>query len=72
MNNRAEIEKLLIDCGHAINVNNGKCELIEDVLCRTTTLCCEILDQLAAQEQAYSEEMHRQNPTPDRWGKLGF
>ena len=32
---KERINKLLVDCGHAINANNGRCELIEDVLCRT-------------------------------------
>ena len=39
-----DLKKLLIDTGHAINANNGQCELIEDVLCRVTTLICELND----------------------------
>ncbi len=34
-------DKFLVDCGHAINANNGKCGLIEDVLCRATTIVIE-------------------------------
>ncbi len=37
------IEKLLIDAGHAINANDGRCAVIEDVLCRFTTLCTDLL-----------------------------
>ena len=59
MHDKARIEKLMVDCGHAINANNGRCYLIEEVLCRVTTLCVELLNDM--DEQAYSEEMHRQN-----------
>ncbi len=57
---REQIEKLCIDAGHAINANNGRCELIEDVLCRVTTLCCDLLNQMD-EEQAQSEQLHREN-----------
>lgn len=36
------LKKLAADAGHAINANNGKCALIEDVLCRVTTLCVQV------------------------------
>jgi hypothetical protein len=43
MLDRAYLEKLLVDCGHAINANNGRCALIEDVLCRMTSVICALL-----------------------------
>lgn len=39
-------ERLTVLAGHAINANNGRCALIEDALCKTTTLCCAVLDHL--------------------------
>lgn len=45
MINREAVEKLCRDAGHAINANNGRCALIEDVLCRVTTLCVELLNE---------------------------
>lgn len=46
--NREGVEKLCRDAGHAINANNGKCELIERVLCNVTTLCVELLNDFDA------------------------
>lgn len=40
---RAEIEKLMRDAGHATNANAGRCGLVEDVLCRVTCLCVDLL-----------------------------
>lgn len=42
--NRESIEQLCRDAGHAINANNGRCPLIERVLCNVTTLCVELLN----------------------------
>jgi hypothetical protein len=41
---REDLERLLRDAGHAINANNGRCGLIEDVLCRVTSLCVYMLN----------------------------
>lgn len=38
MLNQTEVEKLMREAGHAINANNGECCLVEDVLCKVTTL----------------------------------
>lgn len=43
------VEKLLIATGHAINANDGRCALIEDVLIKVTTLCTDLLDWLDAE-----------------------
>lgn len=48
-----EIQRLLTDLGHAINANNGQCQLIESVLCRCTTLCVRLLGK---QEDEAREE----------------
>jgi hypothetical protein len=45
---RDDVMALLSDAGHAINANDGRCPLIEDVLCRTTTLCVQVLDRMDA------------------------
>ena len=49
--NRAELleyaKATAIQAGHAINANNGRCPLVEDALCKTTTLCCEVIRLLA-------------------------
>jgi hypothetical protein len=37
------VKELLTDLGIAININNGRCEQIEETLCRATTLCVELL-----------------------------
>ena len=50
MLNRTQVEKLMRDAGHAINANNGKCHLIEDVLCKVTTLCVELLNEFDERE----------------------
>jgi len=39
-------ERLLRRAGCAINVHNGRCALVEEVLCETLTLCMETLDRL--------------------------
>jgi hypothetical protein len=39
-------EKLMVKAGHAINANDGRCGLIEDALCGTTSICCAHLDLL--------------------------
>lgn len=52
---KERIDQLLIDCGHAINANNGRCDLIEDVLCKTTTLVLEM--EAAINEQVMALEM---------------
>lgn len=49
-----KLNTLLVDAGHAINVNNGRCELIEDVLCRLTGLVCDLLNHQEADSDAYS------------------
>ena len=59
LNDRAAIEQLLKDAGWAINANDGRCHLIEDVLCRVTAICTELLAQETGQE--HSERMHREN-----------
>jgi hypothetical protein len=50
MLNRTAVEKMARDAGHAINANNGRCPLIEDVLCRVTTLCVELLNEFDERE----------------------
>jgi hypothetical protein len=52
---RADVEALLIDLGHAINANDGRCYLVEEVLCRCTSLCIDVLELLAAAEGATAE-----------------
>ena len=42
MLSKEQLEKLMVDAGHAINANNGKCFVIEDVLVRTLSLCHEL------------------------------
>lgn len=56
---RPEMEALLNDCGRAINANNGRCPLIEDVLLRCSYLLVELLPQET--EQEHSERLHREN-----------
>jgi hypothetical protein len=41
---REYVEGLLRKAGGAINANNGRCALIEEALCGTTSLCCYFLD----------------------------
>ena len=43
---RGQVERVLRLVGHAINANNGRCDLIERVLCVATTLCVEVLNDL--------------------------
>lgn len=52
-----KLNQLLVDAGQAIDANNGRCELIEDVLCRVTTLVCNLLD---AREQEDRPEFPEQ------------
>jgi len=40
---RERVEKLMRDAGHAINANDGRCPLVEKVLCDVTGLCCDLL-----------------------------
>ena len=47
-------DKLLVDCGHAINANNGRCTIIEEALCETTTLVID-LEKSNADLLAYAE-----------------
>lgn len=35
----SDFDKMQVDVGHAINANNGRCAIIEDVLCRTMSFC---------------------------------
>lgn len=44
--NKEWLEALCVKAGHAINANNGKCFVIEDALCQTTTLCIELLKKI--------------------------
>lgn len=39
-------DALLVECGRAINRNNGRCRLIEDALVRVTGYCCDALSLL--------------------------
>lgn len=50
MMNKEAIEKLCRDAGHVINANNGRCVLIEDVLCKVMTLCIELLNDFDEKE----------------------
>jgi hypothetical protein len=58
-----ELEKyagdLMVLAGHAINVNDGSCGLIEDALCKTTTLCCEVLKRLEAEREDFEASQRR-------------
>lgn len=56
---KLDMELFLIRCGHAINANNGKCAMIEDVLCEATTLACLVLASLENAENVNSVK-----PTP--------
>lgn len=57
---RERIEEMQRLAGAAINANNGRCPLIENVCLAVLSLCVDLLCD-AEKEQAYSEEMHRQN-----------
>lgn len=68
---RAEVERLLIDVGRAIDANGGHCYLIEEVLCRCTSLCSDMLalleshaELLAALENACGLEMQLRFDNP--------
>lgn len=39
---KATLDKLCIDAGHVINVNNGQCALIEDFAIKVGSLCLEL------------------------------
>lgn len=49
---KAFLEKLSVDCGHAINHLNGRSALAESVLCRVTSLCAELLNARSDSGQA--------------------
>lgn len=49
---KESVDKLLRETGHAINANNGRCSMIEDVLCKVTTLCVELLNDFDEREHA--------------------
>lgn len=58
---RERMERLCRNAGHAINANNGKCGLVEDVLCDVTTVCLAVIDELELKADllAACEAMHR-------------
>lgn len=42
MSTQDRIDQLLVDCGRALNANNGQCTIIEDALTRATSLLLEL------------------------------
>jgi hypothetical protein len=54
---RGKMEALLRDTGRAINANNGRCQLIEDVLCRMTSVLVARINELDAAEQKAKQQV---------------
>ena len=52
MMTKESVEKLLVETGHAINANavHGLCPVVEDCLCKVTTLCVELLNYFDEEE----------------------
>ena len=43
---RDYLEKLLRESGVALNINNGRCLIIEDALCHLATLCLSLMEEM--------------------------
>lgn len=56
---RERATRTLIQAGHAINANNGRCPVIEDALIETTTLAIEMVKLVDGLEKEVLPGLHR-------------